>query len=63
MRILGDKKYMIICNLSDNENLYKYEKETLTFESLILSNYEVNKHDKINSINLKPWECRLYKLM
>ncbi|NFI05541.1 alpha-glucosidase [Clostridium botulinum] len=63
MRILGDKKYMIICNLSDNENLYKYEKETLTFESLILSNYKVNKHDKINSINLKPWECRLYKLM
>ncbi|MGN2371150.1 glycoside hydrolase family 13 protein [Clostridium cagae] len=63
MRILGDKKYMIICNLSDNESLYKYEKETLTFVSLILSNYEVNKHDKINSINLKPWECRLYKLM
>ncbi|WP_252243164.1 MULTISPECIES: alpha-glucosidase [unclassified Clostridium] len=63
MRILGDKKYMIICNLSDNESLYKYEKETLTFGSLILSNYEVNKHDKINSINLKPWECRLYKLM
>ncbi|WP_315077958.1 alpha-glucosidase [uncultured Clostridium sp.] len=63
MRILGDKKYMIICNLSDNENLYKYEKETLRFESLILSNYEVNKHDEINSITLKPWECRLYKLM
>lgn len=63
IRILGDKKYMIICNLSDNENLYKYEKETLKFENLILSNYEVDKHDEISSINLKPWECRLYRLM
>ncbi|NFE95016.1 glycoside hydrolase family 13 protein [Clostridium botulinum] len=63
MRILGNKKYIIICNLSDNENLYKYEKETLIFEKLILSNYGVNKHDEINSINLKPWECRLYRVV
>ncbi|AUO15600.1 glycoside hydrolase family 13 protein [Clostridium taeniosporum] len=63
MRILDDKKYMIICNLSDNENLYKYDEEVLRFENLILSNYHVDKHDEINSINLKPWECRLYKLI
>ncbi|NFH80962.1 alpha-glucosidase [Clostridium botulinum] len=63
MRILGDKKYIIICNLSDNENLYRYEKETLIFEKLILSNYGVNKHYEINSINLKPWECRLYRVV
>lgn len=63
MRVFNEKKYIIICNLSDNENFYKYDEEILKFENLILSNYEVCKHDDIEIIMLKPWECRLYKLL
>lgn len=62
IRELSEEKYIIICNLSNNENQYIYEKEKLDFEGLILANYDVKLHSQITKINLKPWECRLYKI-
>ena len=60
-RTLKDEKYIIICNLSDNPSTYSYN-ETLEFENLIISNYKVNKHLPMDEFELKPWECRLYKI-
>ncbi|SFC83438.1 glycoside hydrolase family 13 protein [Clostridium uliginosum] len=57
----GDK-YIIICNLSDDESEYCYKDEKLNYSNLLLSNYEVKEHNIINKILLKPWEARLYKI-
>lgn len=62
IRELNEEKYIIICNLSNNENEYIYEKEKLDFEGLILANYDVKIHSQTTKINLKSWECRLYKI-
>lgn len=61
-RELDGEKYVIICNLSDEESDYSYEDHTLKFDNLVLSNYKVNKHPDLFSALLKPWECRLYKI-
>ena len=60
-RVLGDDKFVIICNLTDNEALYYHDEIVLRYENLMLSNYEVEVHDGVNEIKLKPWECRMYK--
>lgn len=60
-RTLEDEKYIIICNLSDNNSIYDYE-DTLEYDNLCISNYNVNKHLPTNKIDLMPWECRLYKI-
>ena len=60
-RTLEDEKYIIICNLSDNSSTYSYN-ETLEFDNLIISNYKVNNHLPMDKFELKPWECRLYKI-
>lgn len=31
-------------------------------ENLIISNIEVNKHDHMCEFELKPWECRMYRI-
>ena len=62
MRILDEEKYIVICNLSDEIVEYSYDDIELDFENMLISNYNVNKHSKMNTFNLKPWECRLYKL-
>lgn len=62
-RELDNEAYIIICNLSDSINIYNYNEELLNFEELILSNYEVKEHNLLNNIELKPWECRLYRLI
>ncbi|MBO3446064.1 glucohydrolase [Clostridium sp. CCUG 7971] len=60
-RVLNDDKFVIICNLTDNEALYYHDEITLKYNDLVLSNYEVEVHDDVNKIQLKPWECRMYK--
>ena len=62
MRIHEEDKYIIICNLSDQIVEYDYSSVKLDFENMLISNYEVNKHSPINKFDLKPWECRLYKI-
>ncbi|MGL5328455.1 MAG: glycoside hydrolase family 13 protein [Peptostreptococcaceae bacterium] len=60
-RALENEKFIVITNLSDNEVVYNY-KLNLKYENLIISNCEVDKHKTITTINLKPWECRMYKI-
>ncbi|RDC48354.1 glucohydrolase, partial [Acinetobacter sp. RIT592] len=59
---LDDSKFLVITNMSNDNVLYNYDEIKLNYRNLILSNIEVKEHDIISSINLKPWECRLYKI-
>ena len=61
-RILNDEKFLVICNLKSESSNYKYEKLTLKYDNLILSNYNVDAHKDLNNFELKPWEARLYKI-
>ncbi|KXZ40421.1 alpha-glucosidase [Alkalithermobacter thermoalcaliphilus JW-YL-7 = DSM 7308] len=60
-RRLDDKKIIIICNLTDKEANYKYD-EILEYDNLMLSNYDVKKHEPIKQFTLKPFEARVYSL-
>ena len=61
-RILNDEKFLVICNLNSECVNYKYELLTLKYKNLILSNYNIDNHKDLNSLELKPWEARLYKI-
>ena len=61
-RILDDKKFLIITNLSNYDNTYSYNKLNLRFSNLVISNYKVKEHKDINSMILKPWAARMYKI-
>ena len=60
-RTMGNEKFIVIVNLSHNEAKYNYEEE-LNYEGLLLSNYNVDKHNAIKEFILRPYEARLYKL-
>ncbi|RDY26762.1 alpha-glucosidase [Romboutsia weinsteinii] len=61
-RELDNSKFLILCNLSNEENTYSYEDINLKYKNLELSNYKVEKHGDTTMIDLKPWEARLYKI-
>jgi alpha-glucosidase len=60
-RILNNEKAVIICNLTDSEANYKYNNIKLSYNNLILSNYNVKQHNNITSFVLRPYEARIYK--
>lgn len=60
-RALGNEKFVIICNLTDDKVDY-IEKDELDFKNLLLTNYEVKSHKKSKTLELRPWECRVYKI-
>lgn len=61
-RTLEDEKFIIICNLTNEEIEYSYENLDLNHKKLLLSNYQVKSHEILTSFKLKPWESRLYKI-
>lgn len=60
-RILNDEKVVIICNLTDREANYKYNDIKLSYNKLMLSNYNVKQHNSITSFVLRPYEARIYR--
>ena len=60
-RTMGNEKFIVIVNLSHDEAKYNYEEE-LNYEGLLLSNYNVDKHNTIKEFILRPYEARIYKL-
>lgn len=48
--------------MSNNNVIFKYNKVKLKYENLVISNIEVSKHNSISEFELKPWECRMYKI-
>ena len=61
-RKLGNEIYLIICNLTKDEAIYKYKSYALGYENLILSNYPVEHHDNISKFALRPYEARMYRI-
>ncbi len=57
-RIYNDELFLIVCNISDKNINFKYKN---TLRNVLLSNYYV-KCEETNDVNLRPWECILYKL-
>ncbi|MFL0196408.1 alpha-glucosidase [Clostridium sp. WILCCON 0269] len=62
IRSLESEKAIVICNLSREEVLYKYDKIKLKLSNLLLGNYDVNEESCITEFILKPYETRIYKL-
>ena len=60
-RYMKNEIFIVIVNLSHDEVLYSYDEE-LKYENLLINNYEVEKHDVIKEIKLKPYEARLYRI-
>lgn len=63
-RTLENEMLLVICNFTGNETEFVLERK-LEFKSkeLLISNYNVNENDSINSIELKPYESRIYKFI
>ena len=61
-RLLNEKGYIIICNLSKNSCEFADTDYTLTYENLVLNNYKVEKHKDTKTLKLNPYECRVYKI-
>jgi alpha-glucosidase len=60
-RTLESKKAVIICNLTDKAAVYEHKDIELAHEALLLSNYEVEHHEKSTSLVLRPYETRIYE--
>jgi alpha-glucosidase len=61
-RTLGKDKALIICNLSNKTVRYQYKRYNLSSKKLLLHNYPVEPHRNVTTIDLKPWEARVYKI-
>lgn len=62
IRELDGKKFIIITNLTNKAVKYIYKDELLKYKNLLISNYEVSEHDDLSTLNLKPYEARMYKI-
>ncbi|QDK38679.1 alpha-glucosidase [Bdellovibrio sp. NC01] len=60
-RTLDGKKALVIANLTGKEAKYDFAQLPLSSQSLLLSNYPVDKHEGVTSFTLKPFEARVYK--
>lgn len=63
-RTLENEMLLVICNFTGNETEFVLERK-FEFKSkeLLISNYNVNENDSIESIELKPYESRIYKFI
>ncbi len=61
-RTLENEMLLVICNFTGNDTKFVFERK-IEFKSkaLLISNYNVNENDSIDSIELKPYEARIYK--
>lgn len=62
-RTLENEMLLVICNFTENNTVFNYE-ESIKFKDkeLLISNYDVDMNKRIDNINLKPYESRIYKV-
>ncbi|AJG97435.1 glucohydrolase [Clostridium beijerinckii] len=63
-RTLENEMLLVICNFTGSNTKFVFERK-FEFKSkgLLISNYNVNENDSIDSIELKPYESRIYKFI
>lgn len=61
-RTLHDEKVVVISNVSKSEAVYDEATFKLKCNRLLLNNYEVEEHDAVTTITLKPYETRIYRI-
>ena len=61
-RTLGEKRVLILCNLTKKQTSINLEKITVSTDQLLLSNIPVEEHESIQELTLKPFEARIYSL-
>ena len=62
LRELGDEKYLILSNLSENEKKLNLSEFNIKDENIVLSNYEIIKKD-LNNFLIRPFESVVYKIV
>ncbi|MGL5347190.1 MAG: glycoside hydrolase family 13 protein [Peptostreptococcaceae bacterium] len=60
-RVLGDERFVIMCNLTDSKATYCQNEIHLNYDNLLLSTHKINYYENETKIELKPWESRMYK--
>lgn len=62
-RTYGDEKVIILCNLTnDSFEVEPINGVTYEWENLILANLDVGVHEKARTLELAPYEARIYRL-
>ncbi|MBO0996042.1 alpha-glucosidase C-terminal domain-containing protein [Bacillus sp. SD088] len=60
-RTIGKEKVVILVNLTDEPaNINEDLPFAVTSSQLLLANIEVNEHDTVKKLYLKPFEARVY---
>lgn len=62
-RTLGDEKLVVICNFTEEETIFSLP-ESITFNTAeaLIGNYVSSENDTLSSLELKPFEVRVYLL-
>jgi len=63
-RTLENEKLLVICNFKAKDTVFECQ-EQIKFKNreLLISNYDINMDESIDNIELKPYECRIYKFL
>ncbi len=59
-RTLNEEKVMVMANLSSSDA--KVEGFSFKYDQLLLNNYDVEEHETLHAIKLKPYETRVYHI-
>ncbi|MCA1058000.1 alpha-glucosidase [Rossellomorea aquimaris] len=57
-----DQTMIVITNLSTKEAVCDLDELKVSSSNLLLNNYEVDNHDELSKLTLKPYEARVYRL-
>lgn len=61
-RTLGEEKIIVITNLSEKKAIFKTENISLSRKNLLLSNMDDSESANAASIELRPYEARVYRI-
>lgn len=61
-RTLGDRGFLIMCNLTSREARYRHRHLPLRHDALALANQEVPAHPVVMQCVLRPFEARVYRI-